>query len=110
MKPIIIRKRWGMPPYGKFGGITLWPFIILVTGWKESTARHELIHWWEIYAGHLLLLPYRFIRFYILWIEQYLFRGYHNIDSEFTAYWGQLDEDLLPHKLELLAKADPKNG
>ena len=68
MNPIILRKRWWMPvPYGKADGITLYPFIIMRSGWSERLMRHELVHfqqvrgigWWKFYFMYIFSKSFR---------------------------------------------------
>ena len=61
MKIRIINKRWYTPPFGRFRGFTLYPFIFIRPPPLEWLVRHELIHchqvrrdgWLCFYGGYL---------------------------------------------------------
>lgn len=97
--PWIVRKRWWTPPFGRFSGITLYPFVFLRPGWSERTMRHELIHVWQV---EML----GWFRFYGLYVWRWI-RGvpYHEQPAEVEAYANDSDPDFLPPRLERLVRA-----
>ena len=98
--PYIVRKRWYTPPWGNYGGITLYPFILLRTGWSAELLRHELIHFWAVRRTG-------WFRFYGKWIWRRIRGPYREIPSEIEAYDHQHDPHYLPPELEALVRSGP---
>lgn len=100
MTPIVVRKRWWMPPWGKFTAITIYPLILLAPGWKPETLRHELIHCWQVRRDGWLRF---YARYLWLWITG---TKYADLPAELEAYWNQYDPTFLPTDLEALVRGD----
>ena len=100
MKPIVVRKRWWMPPWGKFSGLTIYPVILLSPGWKAETLRHELIHCWQVQKAG-------WVGFYVGYVLDWcLGTAYIDLPAEIEAYRNQYDPGYLPADLEALVRAD----
>lgn len=102
----MVRKRWFTPPWGRYKGITLYPFIFMRAGWSADLMRHELIHclqvrqqgWLGFYAGYLWQ-----------WRLGWKWLGgttYHELDAEREAYRHQHNPRYLPPDLEALVRSD----
>jgi hypothetical protein len=92
MRPRIIRN--SVFPFGKYIGITLYPFIFI----KDDSARllrHELIHFYQIREEG-------FFKFYFRYLWERIRKPYREISFEAEAYEHQHDEDYLPPDLEAL--------
>lgn len=69
----------------KVGGITLYPFIILRENYKKDTKEsREIINHEKIHIEQQKELFVIF--FYILYLIEYIFKGYYNISFEKEAY------------------------
>ena len=71
-------------------GITLYPFGIFIKDEIPDTItiQHEEIHWCQ--QKEMLVLP-----FYILYLIEYIFKGYYEISFEVEAYQNQFNKDYL---------------
>ena len=68
--------------YGKWWGITLYPFILFKytrAETKDYVLRHELEHMYQVRR-------YGWWKFYIRWLYQRVTKGYYEIDYEIEAY------------------------
>ena len=77
---IVIKSTW-FPPFG-FLAITLWPFIIHKPTFSAVDLNHEMIH--AAQQQELLV-----IGFYIIYLFEWIFKGYDNISFEKEAYDNQ---------------------
>lgn len=100
MMPVVLRKPHWCPPWGRFRGVTIYPVIMLVRGWRAEELRHELIHCWQVRKVGWL----RFYGGYLLdWIRG---TAYVDLPAEVEAYAMQGDPTYLPADLEALVGAD----
>ena len=74
-------------PFKGFKAITLWPFIFVrkECSFNEIDLNHENIHGRQ--QKELLIIP-----FYIIYLIEWIFKGYRNISFEKEAY--RYEEDL----------------
>lgn len=79
-------------PFKGFKAITLWPFIF-IRGIECSQVciNHENIHGRQ--QLELLIIP-----FYIIYLIEWVFKGYRNISFEKEAYNNEKDLDYLEQK------------
>lgn len=69
--------------------MAIWPFIFTrYDNIPDKTLRHELIHFEQQKEWFL-------IGFYVLYLIEYLFKGYRNISFEIEAYNNAYDKDYL---------------
>lgn len=105
MRVYVVRKRWWTPPWGRFTGLALVPFIFLRAPWPAERLRHELIHvyqaqrvgWLRFYAGYL-------------WEWRLGWRAiggtpYAELSDELEAHRYQGDPSFLPPELERLVES-----
>lgn len=76
-------------------GITLWPFIVLREKYKDSTSprtkilvNHEKIHLAQ--QRECLVIP-----FYLIYLVEFIFKGYRGISFEREAFENDDDLDYL---------------
>ena len=82
---IVIKSTW-FPP--GFEAITLWPFIIHKPIFSSIDLNHEMIHAEQ--QKELVI-----VGFYLIYIIEWIFKGYDNISFEREAYDNQEDLDYL---------------
>ena len=75
-------------PFKGFKAITLWPFIFVRSSFNEIDLNHENIHGRQ--QLELLIIP-----FYIIYLIEWIFKGYRNISFEKEAYSNQDNLDYL---------------
>ena len=77
-------------PFKGFKAITLWPFIFVrkECSFSEIDLNHESIHGRQ--QLELLIIP-----FYLIYIVEWIFKGYRNISFEKEAYSNQNNLDYL---------------
>ncbi len=79
-------------PFKGYKAITLWPFVFYRGTYPTSrTIRHEAIHGRQ--QKELLIIP-----FFIIYLIEYLFKGYRNISFEEEAYDNQDDINYLKNR------------
>jgi len=66
-------------PFGNYRAITLWPFVFYKGGVGSVMLNHELIHGRQ--QVELLVIP-----FYVIYVIEWLFKGYRGISFEREAY------------------------
>lgn len=97
MKIKVVWKRWWSPPYGRFMGITLYPFVFLRKGVGEVLIRHEIIHCWQVQKEG-------WFKFYLKYLWHAIIHAYRRIPAEKEAYRNAEDPNYLPENLEKLVQ------
>ena len=75
-------------PFKGFKAITIWPFIFARKQLNKVDINHEYIHGKQ--QKELLI-----ILFYIIYLIEWIFKGYKNISFEREAYYYEYDLDYL---------------
>lgn len=77
-------------PFKGFKAITLWPFIFVRNGYNfnDIDLNHEKIHGSQ--QLELFIIP-----FYLIYIIEWIFKGYRQISFEKEAYNNQYNKDYL---------------
>ncbi len=75
-------------PFKGFKAITIWPFIFARCKMSEIDINHENIHGRQ--QLELLIIP-----FYIIYLIEWIFKGYRNISFEKEAYDNEDNLDYL---------------
>ena len=75
-------------PFKGFDAITLWPFIFAREQLTDIVINHENIHGRQ--QLELLIIP-----FYIIYLIEWIFKGYKNISFEKEAYSNQYNLEYL---------------
>jgi hypothetical protein len=75
-------------PFPGFSAITIWPFIFYKGEISESILNHELIHARQ--QKELLL-----VGFYLVYLVEWVFKGYDRISFEKEAYAHEADDSHL---------------
>ena len=75
-------------PFKGFQAITIWPFIFYRSEMAEEDVNHENIHGAQ--QKELLL-----IGFYLVYLVEWIFKGYYHISFEKEAYANQDNKDYL---------------
>ena len=83
---IVIKSTW-FPPFGFFE-ITLWPFIIHKPTFSAVDLNHEMIH--AAQQKELLVIV-----FYIIYLFEWIFKGYQGISFEKEAYQNESNLEYL---------------
>lgn len=80
-------------PFKGFKAITLWPFIFVRKGcsFNEIDLNHENIHGKQ--QLELLIIP-----FYIIYLIEWIIKGYRNISFEKEAYSNEYNLDYLKNR------------
>jgi len=83
----LIKNKWY--PFGRFIAITHFPIAVFYKGEiSEQTIRHEKIHW--IQQKELCVIV-----FYLIYLFEYLIKGYRNISFEKEAFANEHNKDYL---------------
>lgn len=80
-------------PFKGYKAITLWPFIFVKKecSFNKIDLNHEQIHGEQ--QKELLIIP-----FYIIYLIEWVFKGYKNISFEREAYYYEYDLDYLNNR------------
>lgn len=88
---IIVHNKW--IPFNGFTAVTIWPFIFTKKDLDYINLHHELIN--HEYTHGRQQLELLLIFFYIIYIIEWIFKGYKNISFEKEAYSNQNNPDYL---------------